>query len=91
MPWYRIKGHIVYLKFGSSSMERIDAPPCQERHESGQICAGLTEYQCDWKVGDGHTCDKFICPAHALEVASGKHLCPEHQIAYSAWLERRRR
>lgn len=46
-------------------------------------------FLCDWKVAKGRTCDKAICSAHAKEVAKDKHLCPEHQKAYEAWLARR--
>lgn len=46
---------------------------------------GRGVYQCDWKMGGGKTCDKFICSDHALEVAPDKHLCPEHQRAYEDW------
>jgi hypothetical protein len=46
-------------------------------------------FQCDWKLGKGKTCDKYICAQHAQEVAPDKHLCPEHQKAYKAWLDRR--
>ena len=45
--------------------------------------------QCDWKVSPTKTCDRFICPDHAKEVAPEKHLCPEHQEAYKAWLAQR--
>lgn len=44
------------------------------------------KFLCDWKVGPGKTCDKPICSEHAQEVASNKHLCPEHQKTYTAWL-----
>lgn len=46
-------------------------------------------FQCDWKVSEGKTCDRFICAEHAQEVAPGKHLCPVHQEAYKAWLAAR--
>lgn len=45
-------------------------------------------FQCDWKVSATKTCDRFICPDHAKEVAPNKHLCPEHQQAYLKWQER---
>ena len=52
-------------------------------------CHAGAGYQCDWKIGGGRRCDRFICPTHALEVAPGKHLCPEHDQAYAAWKARR--
>lgn len=46
-------------------------------------------FQCDWKVSKTKTCDAYICPDHAKEVAPGKHLCPAHQQLYKAWLKER--
>ncbi len=54
-------------------------------------CGKPGEYLCDWKIGGGKTCDKPICDEHAEEVAEDKHLCPEHQEAYRAWLDARRK
>ncbi len=45
-------------------------------------------FQCDWKLGNGRTCDKNICVTHAQEVGPNKHLCPEHQKTYEQWRER---
>lgn len=52
-------------------------------------CTLVAALQCDWKLTKTRTCDAFICPDHALEVAPGKHICPEHQPAYQAWKARR--
>jgi len=49
-------------------------------------CTLAGGYQCDWKTGPTKTCDAYICPEHALEVAPGKHICPAHQEAYRVWL-----
>jgi hypothetical protein len=53
-------------------------------------CRAPASLLCDWKLDGGKTCDAPICAAHAKEVAPEKHLCPEHQVAYAAWLERQR-
>ena len=58
-------------------------------------CGAAGTLLCDWRVGrtksgKPKTCDRPICAAHAQEVAPDKHLCPEHQVAYAAWLERQR-
>jgi hypothetical protein len=62
------------------------------RGRRGARCGWCTQRAgllCDWKVGKGKTCDAKICNTHAQEVAPEKHLCPEHQTAYKAWLARR--
>lgn len=63
------------------------------RGKRRQRCAWCThtvgEFQCDWKMGEGKTCDKHLCAAHAQEVGENKHLCPEHQKAYKLWQERK--
>lgn len=52
-------------------------------------CTLAGGFQCDWKLTATKTCDRYICPEHALLVAPEKHLCPEHQEAYKAWLAAR--
>lgn len=49
------------------------------------FCTLAGGFRCDWKVSKSKTCDAYICPEHAKEVAPGKHLCPEHQHAYDEW------
>lgn len=56
------------------------------RQKKCKVCKHAAPYLCDWKVGKAKTCDKPICGQHAKEVAPDKHLCPEHQVAYDAWL-----
>jgi hypothetical protein len=89
MPWYRVNGMMMHLNFGRDK-KRIPVP-CQAKHaaSSNEWCAAISEYQCDWKLGDGRRCDKWICKEHALNVAQDKHLCPNHQIAYAEWLKRK--
>lgn len=41
-------------------------------------CTLVASLQCDWKVSKTKTCDRYICPEHAQEVAPNKHFCPEH-------------
>jgi len=50
-------------------------------------CWRTGQFLCDWKVrgwGSG-TCDRAMCSTHAREVAPGKHLCGEHQLAWDDW------
>jgi hypothetical protein len=52
-------------------------------------CGRQEEFLCDWKVRTGadrtKTCDRSLCKTHAVEVAAGKHLCPEHGKSWEAW------
>lgn len=54
-------------------------------------CSRRSTLLCDWKVKKGRkkTCDAPMCATHALEVATEKHLCPNHQRAYAQWLAQR--
>lgn len=52
-------------------------------------CPQAAPFLCDWKVGEGKTCDMQICKSHAQEVSPDKHLCPDHQAAYKEWQARR--
>lgn len=52
-------------------------------------CTMVGGLQCDWKVSPTKTCDAYICPEHAFQVAPNKHLCPQHQEAYKGWQARR--
>lgn len=53
-------------------------------------CGATASLQCDWKVGKTRagkvkTCDRHLCAGCGKEVAPEKHLCPEHQVAFTAW------
>lgn len=61
----------------------------QPRRNRCGFCHAQGGFQCDWKVGEGKTCDVHICPEHGKEVAPNKHLCPYHQEAYDRWLAER--
>lgn len=84
MPWYRMPdGTPVHLNLGRGN--RSAPPACRVLRLDGSVCGWLSGYQCDWKIGVGKTCDRWICEAHAQQVGPDKHLCPEHQRAYRAW------
>jgi hypothetical protein len=40
---------------------------------------------CDWKVGEGKTCDLQICRGCSISPAEDKDLCPGHAKAWKAW------
>ncbi len=50
-----------------------------------EFCAHEAGFQCDWKIGEGKTCDRWLCTDHAQQVAPDKHLCPPHEGAYLLW------
>lgn len=52
-------------------------------------CGAVAAYQCDWKTGDGKTCDRWLCAGCRPHVGEDKDLCQEHQRAYKAWLAAR--
>lgn len=73
-----ILGTAIVCTRGRSPGKRHRCVAC---HLSGSL-------QCDWKVGKSKTCDAYICPDHALEVAPNKHVCPAHREEYEAWKAR---
>ncbi len=82
MPIYRTaEGGWMHLNLG----RRRGPPACREKRSDGTVCGCITKFQCDWKMDAGATCDRHLCPAHALEVGTDKHLCPMHQAAYQQW------
>lgn len=56
--------------------------PIRCQHEG---CGKPGRKLCDWKVGEGKTCDMQLCDAHATQPARGKDLCPVHS---RMWAER---
>lgn len=60
------------------------------RRHRCSTCLKPSTFQCDWKVGKTgagkpKTCDRHICAAHAQQVGTDKHLCPDHQAAFRQW------
>ena len=48
-------------------------------------CGRVGTLLCDWKVGNGKTCDKPVCDKCADHVAEDKDLCQVHSKAFSQW------
>ena len=91
MPWYRLPGGgSAHLNMGRN--RKIWPKHCQAPWEKDakQWCCCIAEFQCDWKMPGGATCSKHLCKAHASVVAYGKHLCPDHRVAYNEWLAKKR-
>lgn len=47
-------------------------------HCTATNCSDVSDYLCDYPVGDGKTCDLSLCQSHAYEVAPDIHYCPSH-------------
>lgn len=58
------------------------------KHILPYMCVGCTpvlrdtEFQCDWPLENGKTCDAWLCRSHAYVVGDDVHLCPAH---FEAW------
>lgn len=83
MPWYRMRmdrgGHpdaFYHLNMKNSPR------PCS-------ICFDIGGRLCDWNLPSGKDCDRSICEHCSTEPAKDKDLCPEHALAYKAWLAAR--
>lgn len=78
MPCYLIR-----LKDGARGFLCGDFGP----HCTAADCGDVSEYLCDYPVGDERTCDLPFCASHAYEVAPDIHYCPGH---LALWLEFRK-
>ena len=45
---------------------------------------------CDWKIGNGKTCDAEMCDVCTYSPAKGKDLCPTHASEWKKQQESRR-
>lgn len=55
------------------------------------VCTRSTPHaqqrECDWKMGNGKTCDRLLCVGCTHSPAQGKDLCPEHAKIWMSRLE----
>lgn len=83
MPWYRIKGMLVHIKFGGK-LARNPPAPCAARTTPAnpivpsQRCCAVSVYLCDHELDEGGTCDAPLCAEHATQIGPDRHLCPLH-------------
>lgn len=77
-----------HMKFADGTTAII----CTREGRKYCSCGRAADLLCDWKVKTrkSGTCDAPICRKCALEVGPDKHLCREHQKAWSDWCKRRR-
>lgn len=79
MPFYRLKTGIVHMK--GTKLPK----PCAAKVGIGDqqsLCLAMSKYLCDGPAERGCTCDRALCPAHALEVGKNRHYCPECRVAH---------
>lgn len=77
MPFYRFNGLTVHVKLSGKGSKRPPAPCCAKL-STGERCCAISVLLCDWKLGDGSTCDAPLCDAHGVVIGPDKHLCPIH-------------
>jgi hypothetical protein len=75
----------VKLSGGVSAIVCGSRPPIKHC----TACDQVAPFLCDWKTGDGKTCDLPICGVHAERVGDDKHLCPKHSKAWAQWQAQR--
>lgn len=54
-----------------------------KRIEACVRCRAPASKLCDWKIGNGKTCDATVCDSHATSVGDDKDLCPKHAYAWA--------
>lgn len=42
------------------------------------LCEDPATRQCDFPIGPGKTCDRYLCAAHAVPQGGGRDYCPDH-------------
>lgn len=63
---------------------------CTREREKRCGCGNRGVFLCDWKIGDGKTCDAPLCGRCALSPEAEKHLCKAHAQAWAEWRRRKR-
>jgi hypothetical protein len=85
MPAYRIDGLLVFVK-GTKlppACEAIAGQPWPVGNGQRK-CMTMSRYLCDWPAGEGKTCDRALCEAHATPVGKNRHYCPAHLAEHKA-------
>lgn len=84
MPYFRINGMLMHMKLCGKAK---NTKACREVIDlNGKLanCLGIGGFLCDHVMDDGKTCDRPLCEAHAMQVGTDKHLCPEHAAMRTA-------
>lgn len=83
MPWYRMRTDLGGPLGGVFHLcgKRLSAP-CS-------ACGYVSTRLCDWKMPGGGDCDRPLCSYCTTSPAPQKDLCPQHALAWKAWLAAR--
>lgn len=73
--WSVVDGQAVVTCAANDTL--APPPPCSVEH-----CEAPGTRLCDWKLGDGRTCDARLCDRHSHSPARRKDLCPAHREAW---------
>lgn len=59
-----------------------DVHPCVSPVLGRGLCGYVSDYLCDFPMGEGKTCDLALCERHAIEQSKMQdmHLCPQHSV-----------
>lgn len=77
----------VQLPGGASAIVCGPRPRSRRCASCGCLTTAAELRECDWKVGDGKTCDRLICVGCTHVPAPGKDLCPEHAKIWMSRIE----
>lgn len=73
MPWITLPGGITaHIKVAKARRRRCVGT------EGGHPCPASATIQCDYPLGNGKTCDAYICRGHAKRVGDNLDHCPTH-------------
>lgn len=50
-------------------------------------CPDVSDNQCDFPVGEGKTCDRYICNQHSNEIAPDIHYCTAHFYQWQQFVD----
>jgi hypothetical protein len=85
MPWYRMRQDLGGLLTGIFHINF-----CRGGKRNAPLACSVCFYiggrLCDWKLLSGKDCDRSLCEYCTTSPAPEKDLCPEHALAYKAWL-----
>ena len=75
MPFVKLPdGSVAHVCMAKQPRKRCSSCGCLTEHDELR--------ECDWKVGDGKTCDRLICVGCSVVPAVDKDLCPEHAAVW---------
>jgi hypothetical protein len=71
-----------YSKFTDGGISFL----CGQLGEHCASCSWVSEFLCDYPVGEGKTCDRPLCHTHANDIAPDIHYCPSHFLMWQGFV-----